>query len=103
MLLVRPGWPPASRPRAEQTLAVAAKLRPDFADAWINLGLARYSQGAVEDAKKCFVRALQAQPGHAAATSNLAALLRLTGGYDTAETRCCARPSRAIRRTPGRG
>ena len=31
-------------------------------------------------------RALQAQPGHPAATANLAALLRLTGGYDAAET-----------------
>jgi Flp pilus assembly protein TadD len=32
------------------------------------------------------VRALRAQRGHAAATTNLAALSRLTGGYETAET-----------------
>jgi Flp pilus assembly protein TadD len=30
-------------------------------------------------------QALRAQPGHAAASSNLAALLRLTGRYDAAE------------------
>jgi Flp pilus assembly protein TadD len=31
------------------------------------------------------VGALQAQPGHPAATANLAVLLRLTGSYDAAE------------------
>jgi Flp pilus assembly protein TadD len=79
-------WMAAGKPaRAEQSFAVAVRLKPDFADAWVNLGLVRYSQSKVEDAKRAFARALQARPGHAAATSNLAALLRLTGGYDSAE------------------
>ena len=72
--------------RAEQAFAIAAKLRPNFADALVNYGLARYAQGAVEDAKGAFVRALQAQPGHEAATTNLAALSRLTGDYEGAGT-----------------
>ena len=48
-------------------------------------GLARYSQGAIEDAKRAMAIALRAQPGHAAAASNLAALLRLTGSYEAPE------------------
>jgi Flp pilus assembly protein TadD len=79
-------WVAAGRPeRAEQAFALAVKLRPGFADAWVNLGLARYAQGAVEAAKQAMHRALQATPGHPAATTNLAALLRLTGGYEQAE------------------
>jgi Flp pilus assembly protein TadD len=46
------------------------------------------------------VRALRAQPGHPAATTNLAALSRLTGSYDTAETLL---RWRATRRTPAHG
>ncbi len=72
--------------RAEQAFAIAIKLRHNFADAWVNYGLARYAQGAILDARNAMVRALQGQPGHAAATSNLAALSRLTGGYEAAET-----------------
>ncbi len=72
--------------RAEQAFAIATKLRPDFADAWVNFGLARYAQGSVNEAKSAMARALQAQPGHPAATSNLSALLRLSGGYEMAET-----------------
>src|SRR5271155_4294506 len=54
-------WMAKGKPeRAEQAFAIAAKLRPGFADAWVNLGLARYAQGAVEVAKRCMVRALQA-------------------------------------------
>lgn len=80
-------WMAAGKPdRAEQCFAVAVKLRPKFADAWVNLGLARYAQSAVEDARKCMANALYAQPGHAAALSNLATLLRLSGNYDAAQT-----------------
>ena len=80
----------ASKPAgAEQCFAIAVKLRPNFADAWVNFGLARYSQGAIRDAKNAMAQALRAQPGHRAAISNLAALLRLTGGYAAAEKLLC--------------
>jgi hypothetical protein len=96
-------WMAAGKPaRAEQTFAVAAKLRPDFADAWINLGLARYSQGAVEDAKN----ALFAPFRRSRAIRRRPAISRRFCGSPAATRRprrCCARPSRAIRRTPGRG
>jgi Flp pilus assembly protein TadD len=72
--------------RAEQAFAVAAKLRPNSAEVWVTLGLARYARGAIDDAKRSSARALQAQPGHPAATSNLSALLWLTGSYEVAET-----------------
>ena len=45
-------WMAEGKPeRAEQAFAIAAKLRPGFADAWVNYGLARYAQGAIDDAK----------------------------------------------------
>ena len=62
-----------------------AQLQPAWADAWVNYGLARYAQGAIERRQDRHARALQAQPGHAAATANLAALMRITGEHEAAE------------------
>jgi Flp pilus assembly protein TadD len=72
--------------RAEQAFAAAIKLAPRFVDAWINYGVARYRQGALEDAKTAMRQVLSFAPGHAAAASNLAAFMRITGGSDFAET-----------------
>ena len=80
--------------RAEQALAIAVKRRPSFAHAWVNFGLAGYSQGAVDDAKIAFARARQTQPGPLAETANLTALLRLTGGYEAGETLLRQAPAR---------
>ena len=71
--------------RAEQAFAAAIKLAPQFADAWINYGVARYRQGAIEDAKTAMRQVLLFAPDHAVAISNLAAFMRISGQSDAAE------------------
>jgi tetratricopeptide (TPR) repeat protein len=71
--------------RAEQAFAAAIQLAPRSADAWVNYGVARYRQGAIEDAKTAMRQVLAFAPGHPAATANLAAFLRITGGAEIAE------------------
>jgi len=71
--------------RAEQAFAAAIKLAPQFADAWINYGIARYRQGAIEDAKTAMRQVLLFAPDHAVATSNLAAFMRISGQSEAAE------------------
>jgi tetratricopeptide (TPR) repeat protein len=65
--------------RAEQEFAAALSNAPAWADAWVNCGVARYHQGAVEGAKAAMRQALHHVPGHAAANANLGALQRLGG------------------------
>lgn len=71
--------------RAAQAFGAAIQRRSDWADAWVNYGLARYRHGAVEDAKTSMRQALGFAPGHPAATANLGAFLRITGEVDAAE------------------
>ena len=71
--------------RAEPAFAAAVRLAPNWPDAWVNLGLARYRQGAIEDAKTAMRRALRDAPGHPAATANLGAFMRITGEADAGE------------------
>ena len=66
--------------RAEQAFAAAIQLSPRWADAWVNYGLARYRQGAIEDARAAMREALRYAPGHATAKANLAALERMGVG-----------------------
>jgi Flp pilus assembly protein TadD len=47
--------------RAEQAFAAAIHLNPRWADAWVNYGLVRYRQGAIEDAKTAMRQALAAR------------------------------------------
>jgi Tfp pilus assembly protein PilF len=72
--------------RAEQAFVAAIQLRPDWADAWINYGLARYRQGAIEDAKTAMRQVLGRHPGHPVATANLGAFMRISGESAVAET-----------------
>ena len=66
--------------RAEQAFAAAVRLNPRWADAWVNCGLSRYRQGAIEGAKVAMREALRYAPDHGAAKDNLAALLRMDDG-----------------------
>ena len=61
------------------------ELSPRWADAWVNYGLQRYRQEAIEDAKVAMRRALAAEPNHAAALCNLGALMRISGESEDAE------------------
>ena len=71
--------------QAEQAFAGALQLDNGWADAWVNFGVARYRQGAVEDAKTAMRQALARAPEHKAARANLAVFLRLTGEGEAAE------------------
>ena len=64
--------------RAEQAFAAAIRIAPAWADAWINFGLCRYRQGAIEDAKTAMRNALRHAPNNRAAATNLGAFMRLT-------------------------
>ena len=55
-------------------------MNPRWADAWVNCGLSRYRQGAIEGAKVAMREALRYAPDHGAAKDNLAALLRMDDG-----------------------
>ena len=71
--------------RAAQAFARAVQLDANWADAWVNLGVACYRQRRLGDAITAMRRALEVHPGHAAAAANLGAFLRLAGGYEEAE------------------
>ena len=71
--------------RARQAFAAAVNLAPHWPDAWINLGIACYRQGSVEDAKFAMRQALHYAPGHPVAISNLGAFMRITGEFEGAE------------------
>jgi Flp pilus assembly protein TadD len=83
--------------RAERAFAEAVRLAPNWADAWVNYGVARYRQGAIEDAKAAMRQALLRSPGHRAAASNLGAFMRISGQGEGAEALLRA----TIEREPG--
>ena len=66
-------------PQAEQAFARALQFAPTWADAWVQCGIARYRQGAIEGAKAAMRQALHVLPGHVTATANLQALMRADG------------------------
>jgi cytochrome c-type biogenesis protein CcmH/NrfG len=70
---------------AAEAFAACLRRPPDFADAWVNLGVARYRVSNIEGAKAAMRRALKVGPGHRAAAANLGAFLRLTGGSEAGE------------------
>ena len=58
------------------------ELRPDYADAYINLGTALKNQGQTAEAITCYQHALDLKPDHHVAHSNLLYLLPFCPGYD---------------------
>jgi tetratricopeptide (TPR) repeat protein len=70
---------------AGAAFAECVKRMPDFADAWVNLGVARYRGSNIEGAKAAMRRALEVAPGHRAAAANLGAFMRLTGETEAGE------------------
>ena len=67
-------------------LRAALALSPDLVDGWIELGRAEYRAGALAPAIAALRRAIALAPGHRGAIASLAALLRLAGEVDAAET-----------------
>ena len=67
----------------------ALKIRPDYADAYFNLGNALFQQGKLAEASDHFRQALRLKPDHAAAQSGLVQAQRGlgTGNQDPAHSR----------------
>ena len=79
-------WVALGKPvQAEKAFAAAIKIAPAWPDAWINFGLCRYRQGAIEDAKAAMRNALRRAPNNRAAAANLGALMRISGEPEAAE------------------
>ena len=79
-------WLAAGNPAsAERAFAEALRLRPSWADAWVEYGLAHYRQGGIENAKLAMRQALQRDPAHNVAVANLGAFMRLTGEAEAAQ------------------
>ena len=60
-------------------LRKAVEIDPDFAGAWVNLGVALRREGDTAASEAAYRRALEADPQTSSAYSNLAALLRAKG------------------------
>ena len=90
--------------RAERAFAAAIRLAPRWADAWINYGLARYRQGAIEDAKAAMRRALGLCAGPSRRDLAISAPSCASAGERGVRRGAAARADRApARRMPARG
>src|SRR5262249_50942450 len=69
---------------AEASLRQALRLRPDFAEAHNNLGLALRDQNRLEEAQASFQQALHLKPNYADAHSNLGLVAEFLGDLDVA-------------------
>ena len=70
---------------AERWLNTAARLEPDLAGAWVNLGVSRRRLGDIDGAVAAYLRALQARDDFQPAYRNLAKLYRLAERAGVAE------------------
>ena len=62
----------------------ALELKPDYAEAYNNLGIVLKEQGKLDEAIACFRRALELKPDYAEAHSNLGSALKDQGKLDEA-------------------
>jgi Flp pilus assembly protein TadD len=72
--------------QARDHLDIATSLAPDWAPAWINLGVVRNRLGDAVGAMDAYRRALEADPLNASALSNMAAVYRTQGLDREADT-----------------
>lgn len=66
--------------RARQHLDKALAINPAYAAAWFNLGNLAEQQGDREEARRCFGRCLELEPGNVVALARLADTHDFTGG-----------------------
>ena len=66
----------------------ALAIKPDYAEAHVNLGAVRYAQGKVAEAAASFHHALRYKPDFAEALNNLGGLLVMQGKLSEAVTAC---------------
>ncbi len=70
--------------RALGLLETATRLDPHLAAAWVNLGVARRRVGQLDDAERCYLRAVEIDRDFFPAYRNLAALQQVRGRTDVA-------------------
>ncbi len=87
-------WSLDRKDEAENHYRKALALKPDYADAMVNLGNAMRDKGDVTEAAECFRRALALEPGSAAAHNNLGQALWNLGKRD--EAMACYRKAVAL-------
>ncbi len=80
-------------------LRKAVEIDPDFAGAWVNLGVALRRQGDVAGAEAAYRKALEIAPQTSSAYSNLASILRMRG-RDTEAAALLALAANADNRNP---
>jgi predicted O-linked N-acetylglucosamine transferase (SPINDLY family) len=69
---------------AEESYRRALDLKPDYAEAWNNLGIVLMELGRSEEAEASYRRVLLLHPGHALAHSNLGNALQAQGRFEEA-------------------
>ncbi len=69
---------------AKTQYARALELKPDFAEAWSNLGAAFQARSKFADAEICLLRAMKLSPRNRQVLSNLADVLRVQGKFSHA-------------------
>ncbi len=67
---------------ARRHLELATRLAPDWAPAWVNLGVVLHRQGLDDEAMHAYARALDAEPTSPSALTNMAAIYRRSGELD---------------------
>src|SRR5205807_1139460 len=72
-------------PEARQYLEQTVKLRPNYPEAWNNLGMMSAQQGQIDDAIRHFKESLRLRHDYAIALVNLGNLYRHKGSLDEAE------------------
>jgi len=70
---------------AIRNLEIASVLAPDWAPAWVNMGVARMRLGEMEKAFDALQKALEVEPGNSSALINLSRLYRDQGRTEEAE------------------
>ncbi len=70
--------------RAIQAYRKSVDLKPDFAESWINLGIAYNDQGSTKQASQAAEKALKIQPGHPRALNLLGSIQAKNHEFDSA-------------------
>jgi Flp pilus assembly protein TadD len=79
-------WMQAEREKALVYVTKAVKLKPDFAEAWYNKGVALGELGKLEEALACYDKAIRLKPDDAEAWNNKGAALGELGKLEEAIT-----------------
>jgi tetratricopeptide (TPR) repeat protein len=72
---------------AAQQFEAAIAIKPDYYEAWSDLGQVRLAQSAADEAARCYEEAIRLRPGNPKDLNNLGMALARQNRYDEAEAR----------------